>query len=75
MMRCMSTKGSEMRTEEKLRDLARNVTWVCQCVHNAYHQGADVSWKECSLGVCGSMEHILFQAGFDKELNPINTAW
>lgn len=56
----------------------KNLCWMVERVHQSYHcdvPGADQditssSWRECSRGVCGSMEHMLSQVGLDKNLKP-----
>lgn len=55
--------------------LATHIVWMANTIHQAYHQdpyGAEsLSWQECQKGTCGSIEHILANAGYDKALNPI----
>ncbi len=60
--------------------LAAHIVWMANTVHQAYHQtnpsdpfGApsSLTWQECTKGTCGSIEHILAQAGYDKALQPI----
>jgi len=49
---------------------AANLIWMAQTTHQSYHteDGDSESWRECSKGVCGSMEHMLGQLGFTKDM-------
>lgn len=49
---------------------AKNLCWMAERVHQSYHQDQLGTWRECPQGVCGSMEHMLAQVGFDKHLKP-----
>jgi len=55
-----------------LKQSAENLSWMADTIHQANHNKAE-TWKECSMGVCGSMEHMLAQVGFDKDLKPVRT--
>ena len=54
-----------------LETAARNIASVVDQVHQAYHQDEGGSWRECEKGVCGSVEWMLKQCGYDKDFNPI----
>ncbi len=62
---------------------AKNMIWMAERIHQAHHVGhvlplgagsalvaPSLNWKECVQGICGSMEHMLAQAGFTKDLVP-----
>lgn len=51
--------------------LVKNLCWMAEKVHQGHHPQLEKTWRECSLGVCGSMEHMLAQVGLDKDLNKI----
>lgn len=52
-----------------VRKSAENLCWMAQTVHQGHHETG--TWKECTTGVCGSMEHMLAQIGFDKDMGII----
>jgi hypothetical protein len=53
-----------------LRKSVENIVWLVQNIHQAHHEsGGD--WRTCSQGTCNSVEHVLGQAGCDKNLNAI----
>ena len=59
-----------------LKIAAKNLCWMADRIHQAHHiveddPHATFTWKECGKGVCGSMEHMLAQIGFDKDLKPV----
>jgi hypothetical protein len=56
---------------ELLKTGAENLCWMAQSIHQGHHTDEPGTWKECSKGVCGSMEHMLSQLGFDKDLGEI----
>jgi hypothetical protein len=51
--------------------LVKNLCWMAERVHQGHHPQTKTTWRECDLGVCGSMEHMLAQVGLDKDLNKI----
>ena len=63
--------------EQLLKNAVQNMCWMADTIHQAHHDtvpetnGDFITWKTCTKGVCGSIEHMLAQAGFDKDLNPI----
>lgn len=58
--------------EQLLKKSVEHMVWMANYVHQAYHFAADgPRWQDCSRGLCGNMEHMLAQVGFDKDLNPI----
>jgi hypothetical protein len=62
--------------EQLLKKAVENMVWMANYVHQAYHFAADEPtskprWQDCSRGLCGNMEHMLAQTGFDKDLNSI----
>jgi hypothetical protein len=63
--------------EQLLKKAAENMRWMANNIHTAHHMDpvrdpdANFMWQACSKGVCASMEHMLAQIGFDKDLNPI----
>ena len=52
---------------------ASHMVWMAQTNHNAHHV-PEGSWRDCGIGVCASMEHMLAQIGLDKELKPVERA-
>lgn len=65
-----------MNTERIIKRAAENTVWIVSTVHDAHHLKPDdpegvTSWKDCERGVCASMEHILAQCGFDKNIERI----
>jgi hypothetical protein len=60
-----------------LKIAATNLCWMADRIHQAHHDtvpetdGDFITWKTCGKGVCGSMEHMLAQIGFDKDLKPV----
>ena len=56
---------------QDVRKSAENLCWMAQTVHQGHHETESGTWKECSKGVCGSMEHMLAQIGYGKDLNVI----
>lgn len=52
-----------------VRKTADNMVWMAERVHQGHHTGPG-GWKECDTGICGSMEQMLGEVGFDKDLNP-----
>lgn len=69
----------ERELKDIVRKAAQNLIWLAARVHEAHHArpdsdpwtGPDDSWRECNRGVCASMEYMLGQAGFDKNLKPV----
>ena len=62
--------------EQLLKTAASNMCWMAEKIHQAHHMRPDdddahFTWQACGKGICGSMEHMLAQAGFDKDLKPI----
>lgn len=51
--------------------LVKNLCRMAERVHQGHHQSASETWRSCTIGVCGSMEHMLAQVGLDKDLNKI----
>jgi len=49
---------------------AKNLVWACERHHQGFHGDDAGHWRECSKGICGSMEYMLAQVGLDKELKP-----
>jgi hypothetical protein len=65
-------EGQQLRIDElrsTVLQSAKNLCWTAQTVHQGHHETG--TWKECSKGICGSMEHMLAQIGFDKDLGLI----
>lgn len=56
---------------ELLKKSARNLCWAAQTIHEVHANGEKGRWRDCSKGVCGSMEHMLAAIGFDKDLNDV----
>jgi len=77
----MQTVGAMMKLDEKdgqLEEaradkaiLVKNLCWMAERVHQGHHLEHSRGWRECTQGVCGSMEHMLAQVGLDKNLNKI----
>ena len=62
--------------EKLLKKAATNMCWMAGNIHAAHHMtaadhDAHFTWQACSKGICGSMEHMLAEIGFDKDLAPI----
>jgi len=66
----------EKGSSHLLRLAAKNMCWIAQTVHQAHHQDvagetSPANWRDCSRGACRSMESMLGQVGFDKNLRPV----
>jgi hypothetical protein len=59
------------REAELLPQAAKNICWMAEKIHQGYHTDHPGTWKTCTKGVCGSVEYMLAQAGFDKDLKRI----
>jgi len=61
--------------EDLLKTAAFNMCWMADRVHQAHHPSATPAdpgtWKICHKGICASMEYMLGQAGYDKDLKPV----
>lgn len=47
---------------------AENLIFAANQIHQAHHSDAAPNWRECARGICGSMEHMLGQLGFTKDM-------
>jgi len=84
MYQARSCEAEGEPVEELLKNAVVNMCWIASHVHGAHHYVDDgfvidgplagdpePDWRKCKRGICGSMERILAQSGFDKNLNPI----
>ena len=62
--------------EQLLKTAVANMCWMANSIHQAHHMRAEddhahFTWQACDRGICRSMEHMLAQVGFDKDLKPV----
>jgi hypothetical protein len=53
------------------KKLSCHMVWIAMTVHNGHHVDVEPvvpDWRQCTMGICGSMEQMLGEVGLDKDL-------